>query len=63
MLLSLSQSVHGTRGTPKQLAKQLLAEVNVTGGPAEQFEAVGRETLVALLECGVLPHHDFLDFG
>jgi len=50
-------------GRIKQLAKQLLAEVNVTGEPAEQFEAVGRETLVALLECGVLPHHDFLDFG
>jgi SAM-dependent methyltransferase len=45
------------------IAKQLLAEVNFTGGPPEQFEPVGRETFVALLECGLLPHHNMLDFG
>jgi hypothetical protein len=46
-----------------QIAEQLLAEVNFTGGPTDQFEPVGRETFVALLECGLLPHHNFLDFG
>lgn len=46
-----------------QIAEQLFAEVNFAGGPPEQFEAVGRETFVALLECGLLPHHNMLDFG
>jgi SAM-dependent methyltransferase len=46
-----------------QIAEQLLAEVNFTGGPTNQFEAVGRETFVALLECGLLPHHNMLDFA
>jgi SAM-dependent methyltransferase len=46
-----------------QIAEQLLAEVNFTGGPTEQFESVGRETFGALLECGLLPHHNMLDFA
>jgi hypothetical protein len=46
-----------------QISERLFAEVRFTGGPTESFEAVGRETFVALLECGLLPHHNFLDFG
>jgi SAM-dependent methyltransferase len=53
----------GRQDKSSQIAEQLLAEVNFTGGPTAQFEAVGRETLVALLECGILPHHNLLDFG
>jgi SAM-dependent methyltransferase len=55
--------VQGQQDKLKQIAEQLLAEVNFTGGPTDQFEPVGRETFVALLECGLLPHHNFLDFG
>lgn len=51
------------KDTLTQIAERLLAEVNFTGGPTDQFEAVGRETFVALLECGLLPHHNMLDFG
>jgi SAM-dependent methyltransferase len=46
-----------------QIAERLLTEVGFTGGPLNQFESVGRETFGALLECGLLPHHNMLDFG
>lgn len=34
-----------------------------TGGPAHVFEKAGRDTFVALLREGLLPHHKLLDFG
>ena len=49
--------------TLESIAQKLYKSVGFTGGPPALFGAVGRETIVTLLECGLLPTHNLLDFG
>ncbi len=47
-----------------RLARDLAAEAGgFVGGPRQSFEAVGRDALLTLVERGLAPAHNLLDFG
>ncbi len=46
-----------------EIAKQIQRDAPFTGGPAQHFDAVGRDTFITLLENGLLPSHRVLDVG
>ncbi len=46
-----------------EIAKNIQREAPYTGGPVQSFEAVGRDTMITLLQNGLRPDHKILDFG
>ncbi len=49
--------------TIEKIAKLINEEVSFTGGPIKDFEKVGRDTFITLLQNGLRPDHKILDFG
>jgi SAM-dependent methyltransferase len=45
------------------LAENIQREAPYTGGPVQSFEVVGRDTIITLLQNGLRPDHNVLDFG
>lgn len=54
-----------SRATPAtgDIAEKIDTEGRFTGGPVKSFDIVGRDTLITLLENGLLPNHKVLDVG
>lgn len=50
-------------GTLADVAAKIAAEAPYTGGPLSDFESVGRDGFIVLLENGLRPDHMLLDFG
>lgn len=45
------------------IAERIAEEAPYTGGPLQDFERVGRDSFIVLLENGLRPDHNLLDFG
>ena len=45
------------------IAKNIKREAPYKGGPVQSFEVVGRDTIITLLQNGLRPDHNVLDFG